>query len=182
MKNYDMIHLIQDAGLPKDVQKAVVRAFNKLNDAKEPDGCLSTSVALCLALEYLGYASKLIIGKFWVNDHDFYHAWTELDGRIIDVAIYGNSVFSRFWLDGIIAPQVNKTYAETDVKYEPFAFDEDFQNSLISRAKGISFYSYCDNAPKKNAMWNLVLYYLDSASFSALSKIKEISKAHIIGE
>ncbi len=182
MKNYDMIHLIQAAGLPADAEKVVVRAFNKMNDAKEPDGCLSISVSLCIALEYLGYSPKLFIGKFWINDHDFYHAWTELDSCVIDVAIYGNTSFSPYWNDGIIVPQVNRAYHETDVKYEPFVFDEDFKDALISKAMGWSFYSYCDNAPKRNAIWNMILYYLDTVSTNALNTVKKIAKAHTIGE
>ena len=182
MKNYEMIHLIQAAGLPEDAQKVVVRAFNKLYDAREPDGCLSTSISLCLALEFLGYSPKLIIGKFLVNGHDFYHAWTEFNGNVIDVAIYGNSAFSPYWKDGVISPQVNKEYTETDVKYAPFTFDDDFQYAQISKVKGDSFFNYCNNAPKHNAIWNLILYYLDSSSFSALEAIKEIAKTHIIGE
>ena len=93
MRNYEMIHLIQEAGLPKDAQNVVERAFNKMNEIKDHNGCLTTSVALCTALEYLGYSPKLCIGKFWSSDYDFYHAWTELDGKVIDIAIYGNTSF-----------------------------------------------------------------------------------------
>ena len=182
MKNYEMIHLIQNAGLPKDVQNVVVRAFNYMNDGQEPDGCLSISVSLCIALEYLGYSPKLCIGKYWAFDHDYYHAWTELDGRVIDIAIYGNTAFSRLWLDDVIQPQVNKKYSDTDVKYEPFVFDDDFKEAMISVMMGKSFFYYCDNAPKRNAIWNRILYYLDTSSLSALNKVKEISKGHIIGE
>ncbi len=182
MKNYEMIHLIQASGLQKDAQNVIVRAFNKMNDAKEPNGCLSTSVSLCLALEYLGYLPNLCIGKFWNNDQDFYHAWTELDGKVIDISIYGNSSFSPYWHNGIIKPQVNKEYTETDIKYEPFLFDEDFKDADISKMMGVSFYDYCNNAPKHNAIWNLILYYLDTFSQSTLDAVKEIAKKHIIGE
>lgn len=182
MKNYEMIHLIQAAGLPKDVQNVVVRAFNKMNDIEEPDGCLSTSVSLCIALEYLGYMPKLCIGKFWMGGHDYYHTWVELDGRVIDVAVYGNTAFSPYWMDEIVKPQVNKEYSETDVRYEPFAFDDDFKNAMISKMMGRTFYNYCDNAPRRNAIWNMILYYLDTSSFSTLAQVKEISKKHVIGE
>ena len=182
MRNYEMIHLIQAAGLPRDVQNVVVRAFNKMNDAEEPDGCLSISVSLCIALEQLGYSPKLCIGKFWVGEHDFYHAWTELDGKIIDVAIFGNSSFSPYWMDGVIKPQVNKGYDETHVKYEPFAFDEDFKDAMISQMMGRSFYYYCDNAPRRNAIWNLIMYYLDTSSMVVLQSVKDIARKHTIGE
>ena len=182
MKNYEMIHMIQDSGLPKNVQNVVVRAFNKMSDAKEPDGCLSISVSLCVALEQLGYSPMLCIGKFWYGEHDYYHAWTELDGKIIDVAIYGNSSFSPYWKDGVIKPQVNKSYDETDVKYEPFVFDEDFKNALISQMMGRTYYYYCDNAPRHNAIWNLIMYYLDTSSMDVLQSVKDIARKHTIGE
>ncbi len=182
MRNYELIHMIQNAGLGKDVESVVVRAFNKMFDAKEPDGCLSTSVSICLALEYLGYKPQLCVGKFWYGDHDFYHAWTELDGRIIDVSIYGNTAFSQYWKDGIVNPQVNKDYLETDIKYEPFMFDDDFNDSMISLMMGKTFYYYCDHAPKRNAIWNMILNYLDTSSLEVLDKVKTISMNHIIGE
>lgn len=182
MRNYKVIHLIQGSGLEKSAENVVVRAFNKMYDSREPDGCLSTSVSLCIALEYLGYAPKLCIGKYWVEGHDFYHAWTELDGKIIDISIYGNTCFSQYWPYGIVLPQINKSYSETDVKYEPFAFDEDFKRAQIAQAIGRSFFTYCDMAPKHNAIWNLILYYLNTTSLSALQAVKEIAKKHVIGE
>ena len=182
MRNYEMIHLIQAAGLPEDAKNVVVRAFNKMNETKEPDGCLSTSVTICIAMEYLGYSPNLCIGKFVLNGHDFYHAWTELDGKVIDVAIFGNSSFSPYWRDEVIIPQVNRKYLETDVKYEPFVFDEDFKDAQISKMMGQSFYFYCDNAPKRNAIWNLILYYLDTTTSDVLNAVKEIAKKHMIGE
>ena len=182
MKNYEMINVIRAGGLPKDAENVVVRAFNKMNDAREPNGCLTTSVSLCIALEYLGYSPRLCIGKFWVNEHDFYHAWTELNGRVIDISIYGNTAFTLMRIDGIVKPQVNRGYSETDIQYEPFVFDDDFQNAMISQMMGRSFYYYCDSAPRRNAIWNLLLSYLDTSSSATLAAIKEIAKKHIIGE
>ena len=182
MKNYDMIHLIQKAGLDKDAESVVVRAFNKMNDCQDHCGCLTISVSICLALEYLKFSPKLCIGKFWVNGHDFYHAWVELNEKIIDVAIYGNTAYSPFWQDGIVKPQINVSYDDADITYEPFTFDDDFKDADISEMVGKSFFYYCDHAPKHNAIWNLILYFLDTSSTTTLSSIKELSRNHIIGE
>ena len=182
MKNYDMIHLIQAAGLSKDVEKVVVRVFNMLNDARDSQGCLTSSVVLCIALEYLGYLPKLCLGKFWAFGHDYYHAWTEIDGKVIDIAIYGNTSFSQYWRDGIIMPQVNKAYDETDVKYEPFIFDEGYEETWIGAVMGWSFYDYCEKAPKRNVVWNMILHCLETSSLIALQRIKEISRSHVIGD
>ena len=153
-----------------------------MNDNREPDGCLSTSVAICIALEQLGYTPKLCIGKYWVGGHDFYHAWTELEGKVIDIAIYGNTHFSSLWQDEKVNPQINKSYDETDIKYEPFTFDDDFKSSMIAQMMGRSFYFYCDHAPRRNAMWNLIMFYLDTSSNSVLLDIKEIAQKHVIGD
>ena len=67
-------------------------------------------------------------------------------------------------------------------KNTPFVYDDDFKEAMISVMMGKSFFYYCDNAPKRNAIWNRILYYLDTSSLSALNKVKEISKGHIIGE
>lgn len=182
MRNYEMIHLIQAAGLPENAQDVVVRAFNKMNDMGDSSGCLCISVSLCIALEHLGYDPTLCVGKVRVGEHDMYHAWTELDGKVIDVAIFGNSSFSPLWLDEVVKPQVYRDYGETDVRYEPFAFDEDFKYAMISAAMGRSFFFYCDSVPTPNAIWNLIMYYLNSSSPSVLASIKEIAKKHIIGE
>lgn len=68
IKNYEMTHLIQSAGLPEDAQRVVVCEFNKPFDAKEPDGCMSTSISLYHVLDYFGYILRLIIGTAWVNN------------------------------------------------------------------------------------------------------------------
>ena len=182
MRDYALIHKIQASGLPKDVENVVIRAFNKMNDCQDHCGCLTTSVSICLALEYLKYSPKLCIGKFWVNGHDFYHAWVELNEKIIDVAIYGNTAYSPSWRDGIIEPQVNRGYDDADITYEPFTFDDDFKDADISKMMGKSFFYYCDHSPRHNAIWNLILYYLDTSSPTTLSSIKELSRNHIIGE
>jgi hypothetical protein len=85
-------------------------------------------------------------------------------------------------MDGVIKPQVNKGYDETNVKYEPFAFDEDFKDAMISQMMGRSFYYYCDNAPRRNAIWNLIMYYLDASSMTVLQSVKDIERKHTIGE
>ena len=182
MRNSEIVSLIQSAGLSPKATDAVVRAFILMNDNKDCNGCLTISISLCIALEYLGYSPKLCIGKFWVGRHDFYHAWIELDKKVIDIAIYGNSSFSPYWIDDVIMPQINKAYNETDVKYEPFTFDGEFQNAAISQAIGWSFYFYCENAPWPNAVWDIIMYYLGSSSIAVLKSIKDIAKKHLIGE
>ncbi len=97
-RDYDAIHYIQRqlSGFEdKKMVFAMTKAFNKMYAAKEPDGCLSTTVELFIALKYLGYKPRICYGLVVPpSDYEFYHAWLELDGKIVDIAIYGNAKFS----------------------------------------------------------------------------------------
>ena len=66
-------------------------------------------------------------------------------------------------------------------KKQCFVFDEDFKNAMISQMMGRSFYYYCDNAPRRNAIWNLIMYYLDASSMVVLQSVKDIARKHTIG-
>jgi hypothetical protein len=69
----------------------LVKIFDMICDNQEDDGCLSDSVALLVVIRSLGYDVKLCYGLCTSpGGLDFYHAWLEMDGRILDMAIYGN--------------------------------------------------------------------------------------------
>ena len=72
----------------KRLTNALVRTFNMICDNKEPDGCFSNSVALHVVLRSLGYDPKLCYGLCCSPcGQDFYHAWLELDGNVLDLCI-----------------------------------------------------------------------------------------------
>lgn len=184
MRDYDAIHLIQKSGLSEKATSAIVRNFNKMCSAQEPDGCLSMSAVNCLALAYLGMKPSVILGQVKIEDNYFYHAWVETDGRVIDVAIYGNTHFSPYvGLLPQVMPQVYKPYSETNVKYFPNKYDNDFNKWNGHIALGMNLKTYLDHAPKKNALWNLALYCLDlSPTAENVRKLKDIASHFTIGE
>lgn len=142
---------------------AMTKAFNKMYAAKEPDGCLSTTVELFIALKYLGYKPRICYGLVVPpSDYEFYHAWLELDGKIVDIAIYGNAKFSPYSTFDVRFPIVMGSYEanEQGMVYHPFTFDEDWHDALISKVQGMSVIEYCDKSPKQ-ILWTFVCELLD---------------------
>lgn len=83
MRDYNALHIIRDSGLPQDVISVLQNAFTTLCNHEEPNGCLSTGSAIFIALSYLGYRSSIRMGVVEVNGQEFYHAWLELNGKVI---------------------------------------------------------------------------------------------------
>ena len=154
----------------------LVKIFDMICDNKEDDGCLSDSVALLVVLRTLGYDAKLCYGLCTSPEGlDFYHAWLEMDGRILDMAIYGNAHFSPFWLDDrSIGPYVFENYDDTRVKYYNRRFDEDWnQCQLYTVIRMRSLKAYIDNAPN-DCMWKLIFELLGEVN--SRSRRKKLEK------
>lgn len=187
---YDCINHIKENLLEYDNRKltsVVTNAFNRMYKDKEPDGCLSISTQIVACLQYLGYDAKLIIGQVYNETNDsFYHAWVELDNKIIDVSGYGNSnwsplYFGKPWL----YPVINELYEESkasEVDYHKFEFDEDWLESQISVAEGWSITKYFDGSPRK-CLWQLSCDLLGmSLIIKNKQRLKDITDTIIIGK
>ncbi len=151
----------------KRLTDVLVNAFNLMYYNREPDGCLSTSTALHVILQSFGYAPKLCYGLcLCPNGHEIYHAWLELDEKIIDTSIYGNSRFSPLWMGYPLSAVILEPYSSTELQYRDHTFDKDWKNSLISMiVKMGSIKNYIINAPSVpptgNGMWNLIFAFLN---------------------
>lgn len=183
MRDYDAIHIIQNSGLPKNAVSALVRSFNKMYEGQEPDGCISNSAVNCLALAYLGLSPTLRLGQVEIDGRPFYHAWTELDRKVIDLSIYGNTHFPPFGdILPSVVPQVNRSYGNTDISYFPDKFDDDFDSWDGHITLGMKMADYLDHAPKRNALWNMALYCLDmSPTADNMRRLKDTASKYIIG-
>ena len=145
------------------LSQILVRTFDLMCNSQEPDGCLSTSIALQVILCSIGYAPKLRYGLCITPEgHEIYHAWLEMDETVLDLAIYGNSHFSPYWMDSkVLLPVVFESYQTTVVQYHDHVFDEDWGKSMISKAVQMgSVYEYIRRSPG-NGMWKLVFRILD---------------------
>lgn len=171
-RDYDAIHYIQRQLSEFEDKKmvfAMTKAFNKMCAAEEPDGCLSTTVELFIALKYLGYKPRICYGLVVPpSGYEFYHAWLELDGKIVDIAIYGNAKFSPYSTFDVRFPIVMVSYEanEQGLEYRPFTFDEDWHGALISKVQGMSVVEYCDKSPKR-ILWTFVCDLLDMSPLKA---------------
>ena len=132
------------------------------------NGCFSTSVALHVILRSFGYDPKLCYGLcVSPSGKGMYHAWLELDGKVLDLAIYGNSHFSPYWIDEPLGPVVFEDYSDTMMHYGNHEFDEDWNGSMISKAVEMgSIAKYITNAPhvnhpSGNGIWKMIFTILD---------------------
>lgn len=146
---------------------AVLNAFNMMFKYMEPDGCLSTSVELYVILKYLGYTPKLCYGLVFLPNsegekHEIYHAWLELNNKVIDTAIYGNAKYSPYSFFDIEMPICNESYEDIrDIAdYHPFEFDEDWNGALISKFQGRKISEYCDASPN-GFLWDIICMLSD---------------------
>lgn len=163
MKNYAAIHYIQEQLRdfnPKFVN-CVVRCFNYMDNNRIPDGCLSNTVVLYVCAKEYGYRPELCYGLCSLFGIQFYHAWLEMDGTVIDLAIYGNVNFSPFSLwDFVLDTPYIGSYVDSVVEYGKFVFDEDWKISQISKMEGMSLEQYVNNAPE-NCVWKQIFSTMD---------------------
>ena len=158
-------YITDRASIYKDnkLTETLLQTFDIICKNKEPDGCLSNSVALQVILRSIGYDAKLCYGLCTSPDgHDFYHAWLEIEGKILDISVYGNSHYSPFWTDKkCVGPYVFENIEDTAVRYYDHTFDDDWKECLIYQAVQMgSVEDYINNAPN-NGMWKLIFKILD---------------------
>ena len=134
-------------------RNAVVNLFNRMVEYREPNGCMSNSAMLLACARYCGYEAKMCYGLCYTGTYEFYHAWLEIGGKVLDISIYGNSNFSPYYLDEPLErPIINCSYDETPIRYGRFVFDEDWPEADLSRVEGLSLEKYFDNS-EKHILW-----------------------------
>ena len=160
-KNYKVLHYIKEQvekyNGDSKLYDILSRSFNLINEYKDPDGCLSTSIALYICLTEAGYEPKIRYGLIKTTDnYEYYHAWLEMDDFIIDLAIYGNANFNSLFDSNIIIeyPVVLEKF-HNQLSYHAFLFDDDWQYSAISAAEHWTLYQYIMKAPM-NGMHKII--------------------------
>ncbi|GFI28320.1 hypothetical protein IMSAGC012_03452 [Lachnospiraceae bacterium] len=169
-KDYHAIHYIQNQAkkyhVDDKLSDLLIRGFNLIYNIKEADGCASNSVALYICLKNMGYNPQVCYGLCTAeNGFCFYHMWIELEGKVIDLAIYGNAKFSflgKELADVIETPIVLETYDETKINYGKFLFDDDWKYAGISAVENMTLKEYIINAPN-NCMKKLICRYMDES-------------------
>lgn len=186
---YKIKRLIRDSNLPAKTTPIVTRLFNQMDDVQAGDSCLSLSVAMCVAFAYIGIESDVKLGQIVVAGEPFYHAWLEVNGNVIDIAIYGNIKYSNAYRELSnkkvlsVMPQINKSYQDVDdnIEYFPNKFDDDFELSPLSVAYKMPILTYCDGAPN-NGMWTSILRALQIPRTDGnMKKLRQIIGDKVIG-
>ena len=160
-KNYKVLHYIKKQVDQYDgnakLYDILSRSFNLINEYKDPDGCLSTSIALYICLTEAGYKPKIRYGLIrTVDDCEYYHAWLELENLVIDLAIYGNANFNPLFNSKItIEYPVVLEKTNDQLIYNAFLFDDDWPYSAIYVAENWSLYQYVMKAPM-NGMHKII--------------------------
>lgn len=162
-KNYKGIHYIQEQlkDFDKSFVNCVIRCFNLIEENKEPNGCLSNTTALYICAKSCGYNPIICYGLCNLDGRDFYHAWLEINGIIIDLSIYGNVNYSHYsmWNYKIDTPYIGK-YDNSKILYGKFKFDQDWSKSSIGQIAGKTLIQYMNGSPRYG-MWKLVCKFMD---------------------
>jgi hypothetical protein len=156
-------YIVQQAAKYGDqrLTDVLIRTLDIMVNTREPDGCMSNSVALYVILRSFGYEPEFCYGLCVApNGFEFYHAWLELGGEVLDIAVYGNSHFSQYWEYEPMLPVVFEKRDSTVVHYGNRVFDQEWSESMIFRAVKMSMEQYIACCPN-NGIWALIFRILN---------------------
>ena len=151
-KDYNVVRYIRKQTADfndKKLTLAIQRAFDLIIKFQDHKGCLTSSIILYIALKELGYNPQICYGLCKTkNNFEFYHAWIELNNKVIDVAIYGNINFSPLTKEepNIELPVVLEDYKDCCIEYGRFCFDADWDMAEIKTAENWTLTQYFQNA------------------------------------
>ncbi len=153
-RDYEALHIIQkqcdDNNITSPLKDYLQRAFNLICDNRVGDDCLSTTVALFVLCRMNGIDAKICYGLCETDrNRKYYHAWLEIDGKIIDLAIYGNLHFSPYQLEASCSnPVVMESYDYKPMHYGKFVFENDWSEAAIYAVDKDTIRDYIKNAPQ----------------------------------
>ena len=164
------------AGYSFEVADMISLMFRFMVDYKIEGGCLLMSVVTSLALDYAGIENNLIVGLSISQNNRifFHHVWVEINKKILDIAIYGNSYFNEKWIENVVEPQVFVSRSEADISYVPNSILKNrWSSDPLSQAIGMTYYDYLNMAKE----WTLVSYITNVQKDSdEWNRILEIAK------
>jgi len=175
-KNYKAIHYIQKQlkDFNDNFVDSVVRCFNQIESMRAAQECVTSSVILYICAKHFGYEPKICYGLCTLQGKEFYHAWLEINNKVIDVAIYGNINYNVYsmWDFKLETPYIG-TYedAATDpikpLVYGKFVFDDDWSHCSVSMIEKMTMQQYMDKAPQ-NILWKYTIKFLNQTPSKAL--------------
>lgn len=153
MKNYDVLHYIDkqvtSRGYSAQLSQALQELFNFMDTTKESSGCIIGSVVASLILTSFGIDHTMHLGEIGYETADgedtidAYHCWLTVNDEILDIGIYGNSVYNPFYLGKKLKRPIifdsNDSIIYMDGSTE--------QDSWLSELSGKSFTEYMEHCP-----------------------------------
>jgi hypothetical protein len=146
-------------GFDPKFAECAVRAFKLICKYKESDGCLSNTVALYICAKEMGYDPQICYGLCVCNGCEFYHAWLELDGVVIDLSIFGLLNWNPFnFTNRVYLPYIGSDHEfninGNRIVLQKYVFDQDWKYAQISVIEKGTLDRYMDHGPY-NGMWVL---------------------------
>lgn len=148
-------------GYDPNFVRSVMRCLNTIDENKEYDGAFSNTVALFIIAKECKYDPQICYGLCDLNGEKFYHAWLELDGKVIDTSIYGVVNFhpADIWETNWETPYIG-TYADSPIKYGKFVFEDDWAQGPMAKIEGMLLEDYMKSLPEAG-MWKFVTDYMN---------------------
>lgn len=174
-RDYAALHIIQKQcdtnNITSPLKDYLQRTFNLLCQVQAHDDCLSTTVALFSLCRMNGIDAKICYGLCETDrGREFYHAWLEIEGKIIDLAIYGNLHFSPFHLEASCSdPVVMESYDYKPIHYGKFEFDGDWGGAAISIVDKLTIKDYLKAAPQ-DGMIKYICRIMDKTPTASLKQ------------
>lgn len=185
-KDYETIHLIQAQmkDVPGDITDLIVRMYNRLENKKRYASGLSTSITMFLAMKHLGYNPLLILGTVRFQGISFPHAWLELDGKIIDIAIAEDTKYHPVLSDKVKPVQVQcyQSYDNAELDYFDFQFSEMWPMHGMKQVVGKNLAEYINMAEDIDILAEVCSILNISAIVDNGKKIYEMAQQYKISD
>lgn len=148
-----------NAGLSIGAAEGLSRIMDYMIQTNYIGACHSISCVIYIALTELGYVPELLIGEVLSNDGiPFDHSWVELDGKVIDLAVWKNMQGNRI-CNPIVMDMDVITGKPHNLSYGIHYLGLDAQASF---AQSLSLAEYMSSYPNdRDKLWNLVSLFLN---------------------
>lgn len=99
-KNYVALQHIKEqlSNYEDDLSNAIQRLFEIEDKNREAQGCVIDSVVAALIFKNFNIETVLHLGEVCADgEQDALHCWLTVDGKILDIGIYGNSNYNPYY-------------------------------------------------------------------------------------
>lgn len=183
-KDYETIHLIQEQmeDVGDELTNLVVRMYNRLEKKQRYASGLSTSITLFLAMKYLGYNPLLILGTVRFQGVSFPHAWLDLYGNIVDIAIAEDTKYHPVLSEKVkpVKVQCCRSYDEAELDYFDFQFSDMWPMHGMKQVVGKTLAEYINSAEEIDILAEVCDILNISAIVDNGKKIYEMAKEYKI--